>query len=334
MNLTPCCQFCSVSQNHLLRCSGCKVVRYCSQDHQVADRPQHKSVCNAIKRSSARLDLEEHKLRNQPDDGNIFAPPNVFEDHVGHFWGLHNTRPYMRARYGLVEAVLMIRTRDAVVMALKHVMDCLRLCRSDNMGVRYCVPGLLLRLGRDQECYDFVKWWATTGSKSDYDYSDLDEPFLDLKGSDVLESPQYLCRHIIDLSHVVSIALLKIRLLLAVRAGTEGWQEILRSSPIFNQLEDSFRQNAPIEDHETESVKVTKILKVHINELYQAVDRLNPYFWGALLNPGKNLNAYPSYFSNSSEEEMQMVLRKYYDAWKESPGTIEVIDAILGKKEY
>ncbi|MCJ1261980.1 hypothetical protein MMC22_001849 [Lobaria immixta] len=310
MALTPCCQLCSNSQS-LLRCSSCKVVRYCSKDHQVSDWPQHKSACSGIKKARTLMNHEEQKLRDQPD-GDGFAPPNVFEEHVGFFWGLHHTRPYMRARYALVEAIVKVRTYDAVVAALDHVMDCLRLCRGDNMGVRDMAPAMLLRLGRDQECYDFVKWWATTRQRGNYDWGNMDEPYLDIKNADVLEPQQYLCRKYMSLAYLVSISLLKIKLLLAVRAGSGGVAG----------------------DGETELGKVVKVLKSHVHDLYQAVEEGNPHFWGALISPGRNLGARLDFFTFGGKEEMQMVLNRYYDAWKETPGAIEVVKAIRQKKDY
>ena len=76
----------------------------------------------------------------------------------------------MRWRYALVEALLTEHTYAAVSAALDHLLDMLRLCRGDNMGVRDSVPALYLRLGREQECYDFIKWWATMGEQSNYDW--------------------------------------------------------------------------------------------------------------------------------------------------------------------
>ena len=85
------------------------------------------------------------------------------EENRGHFWGILETRTYMRYRYALVEALLKIDTYAAVLAAHDHLMEMLYLCRGDNMGVRDTVPALKLRLRRDQECYDFLKWWYTTG---------------------------------------------------------------------------------------------------------------------------------------------------------------------------
>jgi hypothetical protein len=52
------------------------------------------------------------------------------------------------------------------------------------MGVRDLLPGLLLRLGKDQECYDFCQWYVTTGQRGDYDWGDMDLEFLDVKDVD------------------------------------------------------------------------------------------------------------------------------------------------------
>lgn len=110
-------------------------------------------MCNAIKKCQKRVESEEEKPRNQQE---FLLTPNRFETSVGHFWGILETLTYMRARCALVEALSKIDTLDAVRSALSHLMDMLRLCRSDNMGVRDIISSLMLRLGKEQECYDFV----------------------------------------------------------------------------------------------------------------------------------------------------------------------------------
>ena len=53
------------------------------------------------------------------------------------------------------------------------------------MGVRESLPCLLIQINRDQECYDFMKWWIK--DKSDYDWGNNTLPYLDMKGEDLLE---------------------------------------------------------------------------------------------------------------------------------------------------
>jgi hypothetical protein len=90
-----------------------------------------------------------------------FTPPGatIFEESVGHFWGIVSTRPYMQSRYALVESLLLIKGQwHPVEEAHDHIKDMLRLSRSDNGGVRSLLAPTMLRLSRDQDCYDLVKW--------------------------------------------------------------------------------------------------------------------------------------------------------------------------------
>ncbi len=72
----------------------------------------------------------------------------TFERDVGYFWGIVSTRPYMRARSGLAEALWeMERYQEAV----EHLWDMLRLNPSDNQGVRYLLLCWLLELQDDAQ---------------------------------------------------------------------------------------------------------------------------------------------------------------------------------------
>ena len=82
-----------------------------------------------------------------------------FENRVGDFWGLPDTRDYMRARFGLIEALLNVVTKEAVQEAHDHMMDLLRLNHSDNMGLRFLLPAMQIRLSKDYEAYRYIKWW-------------------------------------------------------------------------------------------------------------------------------------------------------------------------------
>src|SRR5262245_39259464 len=58
----------------------------------------------------------------------------AFQEDAGHFWGILETRPYMRAREGLASKLWTMGRRDE---AIKHLQDMLRLNPGDNQGVRY-----------------------------------------------------------------------------------------------------------------------------------------------------------------------------------------------------
>jgi len=74
--------------------------------------------------------------------------PEPFAEDVGHFWGLLQTRPYMRARLGHAECLWSAGRQDE---ALEHLKDLLRLDPDDNQGVRDRLVPRLLELRRDEE---------------------------------------------------------------------------------------------------------------------------------------------------------------------------------------
>src|SRR4051794_39764061 len=87
--------------------------------------------------------------------------PEAFERDVGHFWGLLETRPYLRARLGLAHALWTAGRRDE---AVQHLQDMLRLNPGDNQGVRYTLAGFLLFLDRDDDLARLLQQYPDAGS--------------------------------------------------------------------------------------------------------------------------------------------------------------------------
>jgi tetratricopeptide (TPR) repeat protein len=76
-----------------------------------------------------------------------------FEEQVGHFWGVIETRPYMRARFGYAECLWGAGRHDE---ALGHLQELLRLNPGDNQGVREVLLPRLIELGRDAEAVQLL----------------------------------------------------------------------------------------------------------------------------------------------------------------------------------
>ncbi len=74
--------------------------------------------------------------------------PDIFREEVGRFWGLLDTRPYMRARDGLAHSLWSLGRREE---AVEHLQEMLRLNPNDNQGVRYILAEWLIDLNRDEE---------------------------------------------------------------------------------------------------------------------------------------------------------------------------------------
>ena len=208
------------------------------------------------------------------------------------------------------------------------------------MGIRDKVPALKLRLGKDQECYDFCKWWATTGGEGRYDWGNMSNPYLDVKDADAFEEPRkFFIKKFGDLNHCVAITLLKIKLLMVVRElqnasviGKKVPQEILdgvRSQLISGSI---VSENKNVINAQDQTALIVN-LEMQIEELHEAVDHHNEYFWPALLDPEEHLSAQPETYSHGSFEEMQIVLQHSYDAWTETPGAIDMIRQLEPESE-
>jgi tetratricopeptide (TPR) repeat protein len=73
---------------------------------------------------------------------------DAFEEDVGHFWGILETRPYMRARAGLAEGLWAAGNHET---AIEHYKDILRLNPNDNQGIRDLLMPCLIERGKDEE---------------------------------------------------------------------------------------------------------------------------------------------------------------------------------------
>jgi tetratricopeptide (TPR) repeat protein len=74
--------------------------------------------------------------------------PEPFAEDVGHFWGILETRPYMRARAALAETLWALDRREE---AVEHQRELLRLNPNDNQGIRYRQAEWLLWLESYEE---------------------------------------------------------------------------------------------------------------------------------------------------------------------------------------
>ncbi|MEH6950410.1 hypothetical protein V4R08_03525 [Nitrobacter sp. NHB1] len=85
----------------------------------------------------------------------------AFREDVGQFWGLLETRPYMRARHGLARALWDKSHRDEAVTHFQAMLD---LNPNDNQGIRYVLIDRLLTLGRDHEAAELIERYSEDGS--------------------------------------------------------------------------------------------------------------------------------------------------------------------------
>lgn len=70
--------------------------------------------------------------------------PDFFVENIGMFWGLVETRPFMRVLVNLADAYRQAHMREKSLLCYR---ECLLLCPGDNLGARFLLPALLMEMG-------------------------------------------------------------------------------------------------------------------------------------------------------------------------------------------
>ena len=116
-----------------------KISDLCADAHSLLAQDEAKTLVEAREHYERAVDAGERAIG-----------PQVFERDAGHFWGLLETRPYMRARSGLAQCLWDVGERAA---AIGHCRDMLRLNPNDNQGLRYVLASWLLTI-RDHDALE------------------------------------------------------------------------------------------------------------------------------------------------------------------------------------
>jgi len=99
---------------------------------------------------------------------------DAFEEEEGNFWGILETRPYMRARAALADCLWEMGDCGE---AVAHWRDMLRLCPNDNMGLRHVLAPRLLHLNRFEAARELL---------DAYEEPDFAKPGAELSYTDAL----------------------------------------------------------------------------------------------------------------------------------------------------
>ncbi|TLS28282.1 hypothetical protein PpBr36_00013 [Pyricularia pennisetigena] len=343
---------------NLQRCAACKAVVYCSREHQASDRPRHKSSCAMVKRQLAAYEAEASTLQERicPDQhrhmlgatGNftVSALSEMFTAIVGATTQV--PRSYLQARFDLVTALLNIRTGEAVEAALGHATAMLHADRGDVMGVRSIVPTLLLRLGRDQEAYDFIKWYATVPHDR-YKWGDPAEPFLNLSSQDATEELDDTALAKLSLEKLpllAALVLLKVRLALDLANLTDFVAKRQDAAAAAGDEQDELQEKAQWVREEAMSdilhkrpdlvsrcgtsrgESLQESNRAQIEKLIAATSARNKHYWPALHDPTQYSHQSPTVYARGSREEVSLAFRETWYGWSETPQALDFVKAL------
>jgi hypothetical protein len=240
----------------------------------------------------------------------------------------------MRARSTVSRLLTELNTLDGVREAYEHMMDMMRLCRVDNLGLRRLLPSIMLRLDLDQECYDFIKWHATADQDGHYDWGDMDLPFLHIHDTDVLEEPVPVLKDKYSkFDHIVATLVLKLKLLADIR-NLKVARKIFEHQKLVVDLHETIELSvirSPLSarftklDNDALRRTETKLRK-QIMKLGNRIMELNDVFTRMLFKPDEALSARPGYSSSGSREEAVIAIQQSYAVLWETEGVLELLN--------
>ncbi|KAM0276840.1 hypothetical protein ACHAQH_006316 [Verticillium albo-atrum] len=326
------CEFCETTRDNLQRCAGCKAVLYCTRQCQTSQWPSHKNTCKLIRARRKAYTDAEHDLRNAEPDP--FIPPNVFETSIGHFYSIPETRPYMRARHELAQLLGRLDTRVSLEDMIDHGFDMLHLSRGDDLGVRHGLPAVMVRLGREQEAYDFLKWWVTHADDESYLEDMPDSPYLDLKNANALEPVDlFVGQRLPKTFDLHSLALIKIRLLLDLRKAekvvddakdlpTEEKMSLLEAANLSGAIT---RQADSLPTLAEDPKPVVDEVTRQVREVVAALHKVNKHLLEMMIHPGPDFGSPNTSYTDGSREEAHAARSHSFRAWRGTPGAIEIL---------
>lgn len=93
--------------------------------------------------------LKKYEETLNKEKANLEKENSFKKENIGIFWGLIETRPYMRTKHAYM---LTLMELGRYTEAIKQGEELLKLCKNDNLGIRYLIVGLYTVLERFEEC--------------------------------------------------------------------------------------------------------------------------------------------------------------------------------------
>lgn len=337
------CNYCKVSSPKLFYCAGCGIARYCSQAHQNADSPEHKTVCAKISESRVKVAAGKHQVQNL---NTVFsALPIVSGNQADHYSGFEIYQDHVAERSDFVDLLWKTGTLGGIEEALYHSLDMHRLGFYDHRNLHRNIPMLMLEVNDDQGCYDFVCRYLEVlpmnGGRRVSEYSSSE----DMKNADIMQAVKFTSCKDPDIFHIAAILLILIKLLVDMhnmntlrRVCTKYgklpielvtmMEAALVVSPLSEVWRERSREILLQEFHQRMST-----LEAHIRRLGTFIDHKAPCLWNLILeldyNIERTVRKASVLFSTFTTAHARELLHHTYFAWYQVEGAIPAMRRAL-----
>lgn len=304
----------------------------------------HKAGCNAVKKARLRLEQTERELRRDIIvrlvwQSNFFGVCRQFDD-------------WKTARCELIEKMLAhsFNNRSAVQALLDHELDMVRL-RPTELDL---VPLFYLRLGQDQEAYDFIKWrvknasdgryrrWGWSGRSRSLVYhtgadvleppNDWEHPTFWVRKSRYLISPPDLADQDFGFQHFPAVLLIKIRLfldLVAMQNVTHAFQGFIPQEIVVEIRRSVVSTCSPLASRQgilfgTQGKSALAAVKKQIKDVALTIGKRDPLFLRRLL--GESISPQARFDGKVLPDDLDYWCHR--QCWEETPGAIDILRGV------
>jgi hypothetical protein len=330
-------------------CGDCRAISYCSPEHAQLDESSHKEACSNIYESSQRVEILRQQL--------VSRIPSPFRHNIGQFWAMPETSVYLQEMSNLVELLGSIIHRTAVERRLVYAFHVMYFGGSDRQSFRFRVPALMMRINRDQECYDFMKWRSNNHNRDRLSQMSLEtmrvrfanpiitgpriisqDNFVGYIDEDILEPIEEFDRET-SIMTLIPLCLVKIRFLfevqrmeLAVQAfGSRFPNEVLdmivKNVPTTKKI----AQNQQLVENPFVRLGAMETLMGQILQLYNKIHSLNPYVWKGMVwakrGDARRGEMDPQWLA----WDMETYVKNNWESWIETPGAISLLKRIMSE---
>ena len=202
---------------------------------------------------------------------------------------------------------------------------------------------MYIRLGRNQEAYDFLKGWGLQfRGRPEAKELPPNQGYPLVKDADATEEVElWTGGSILDLAFVSSLQLIKVRLLLGLQHLLEARAGLPQGTPITSArqaledvrgkyCDDILDRMPEVFADEASIIKKQEELNQQLKELFIAVDQYNKHFWPMMLQPEeRDFTSGSQAYTHKSREEAHLAFSQTYPAWCETPMAIGMIRAAV-----
>jgi hypothetical protein len=267
---------------------------------------------------------------------------DYFETQVSDFGNCPETQMYLATRHALIDtyetAALEVKIREVCEKALFHALAVLRLDAGDGIETRYVTPFILLNLHRDDDAFDFIRYWMKiTGQETTEEFwirlqtQEGEWTYQREKNCrflDIYQEVPTANEHNVPLAFLMAILIIKLRIVATYDATCRSIDLAFQTT---GGRHIHMIQNAVKDILLGDRVKMIENQRQQVERLINVIHDNNRYIFSLIVDPVPQITLVaPSDRIRGRPSEAEFVLRYCIRCNSRIPGVMEMLERRFG----